>query len=1019
MFKFDRNTARAKITVGELFRDHQWSEGGGLVSQLLQDLVAETVELDFSETIWADPLPLMSLICLIKGFTTSDKSLIKTFVFDLGSPLRNGRRFFLGFIAVHGFIKAIASCSTIRYDDATYDQDNVATLESRLTRLNQALAYRNAECIILTVFETKALRAITSRTRFVEQLVDQAHDNGINRWLWSSSRQRGLLLHTIRIILTETIENIVEHAYRNDGFGAVFARIRPGFPEEPNQLRVWKTFLDRERQYCPTVSRCNWKRPPGWIELFICDAGLGLANSLSAHSRSPSLLAIANRLFREPLSRYSNEQRRSKGKTSLTGFQHLGHILNKGDELGEFVRIYTNGEWFGEHMPWPKDDVRSARSAYNYPFVHGTMIHFALAPPPATLEEQWKLYPAGFQGRRADDLIEIRRALETTAAPTSIPSYDIKDFYVDKFLSSVSLRGVGAEKWISRLTSGLVLIRPARTLRKADLVDQVRKLIAAQLNVARIIMFVDVPASLAIDMSGILSQEHFGDVVTERGINIVIISQDWFCAYYVFDMTERRLISNQQLALSFLLARIHQPGGAFIASALRELDSTAFWESVGEAFIPERVIWTSTRAKTDIITYDVEGYLDLTLALFNEECAQAAKRSVRRAMSALRITHGIASDDLVVNIIDTQFTTLDGHRSLSVHSIVQDVIVVGSICVSGGTTDRFRNRRDINVVGIVQLLQHEQARPGEPSRNKLIALRWITPTAIEPSKGKSYERIPNTPFVVRGGEKAIPLPRFTRSPDGQSLVSLYGETPDEMYARWQRSGSLKIGHWNYGQHHDLLTVNLAEEIEYDLADGGKIVSWLNTQLSHWYNMAISRHAALIVLYPSHPVADRIVSLLRGANKFGIDYFPVKSLRRTWVSPLLISAVEREMLGRLLRRKRTDMDVILLDDGVVTGQTFKQFGLFVEGLWEALKKSNRIGLAASLSIRTIALLDRTGLPTQRDLVERDRANHPRFWRWDVPSMGHEGACVLCMALDHCRDIASQIPSRDSEGGERHW
>jgi hypothetical protein len=100
-------------------------------------------------------------------------------------------------------------------------------------------------------------------------------------------------------------------------------------------------------------------------------------------------------------------------------------------------------------------------------------------------------------------------------------------------------------------------------------------------------------------------------------------------------------------------------------------------------------------------------------------------------------------------------------------------------------------------------------------------------------------------------------------------------------------------------------------------------------------------------------------------------------------------------------------VVLIDDGVVSGKTLRELSQLVDGLWELHTSQGNIAKNASLITRSVALLDRTGVPTQRSLVEKFVRENPRLWRWDVPSLGHEASCPLCTVLDRCRDLRARL------------
>ena len=169
------------------------------------------------------------------------------------------------------------------------------------------------------------------------------------------------------------------------------------------------------------------------------------------------------------------------------------------------------------------------------------------------------------------------------------------------------------------------------------------------------------------------------------------------------------------------------------------------------------------------------------------------------------------------------------------------------------------------------------------------------------------------------------------------------------------------------------------------------------------------HIPWIAIYPRHDVTDKLMRLV--ASELGDDtppLFPLQLIRTSSVSPIIFSPVEREQIGIYVgRRFKNGGMVVLIDDGIVTGKTIREMTQLVEGLWELHIVAGNIKRDAPLLIRTAALLDRTGMPTQRSLVQKFVRDHARLWRWDVPSLGHEASCVLCASLERCRDLRARI------------
>ena len=129
----------------------------------------------------------------------------------------------------------------------------------------------------------------------------EAQETRINRWLSKDLWQRNSVLQTLRIILSETLDNVAEHAYRERGFGGV-CPCSTGQPEEPRAFS-WIAARLGERKHCPTMGRNNFGKHPGWLEIFVCDVGRGL---LPNYRLIKPATIIIEQSARRPLSRYKN-----------------------------------------------------------------------------------------------------------------------------------------------------------------------------------------------------------------------------------------------------------------------------------------------------------------------------------------------------------------------------------------------------------------------------------------------------------------------------------------------------------------------------------------------------------------------------------------------------------------------------------------------------------------------------------------------------------------------------------------
>jgi len=301
-----------------------------------------------------------------------------------------------------------------------------------------------------------------------------------------------------------------------------------------------------------------------------------------------------------------------------------------------------------------------------------------------------------------------------------------------------------------------------------------------------------------------------------------------------------------------------------------------------------------------------------------------------------------------------------------------------------------------------------------------------------------YARIGRTPVIARDGWKSFTMPRYQK--DKEAIVSVYQKGPNESYKEWQELSRplMKLGHWKYGVHHDLLTLNLllAFDSELDLVglpfkggvaryvffhffsflgvsdkdlneEGVKVRNKIKEEYPPSSKDEDVKDKAYII-YPSHPVTDHVIekflSLIApiSQNKLRtrmIGLWPVQ--RNRSVSALLLSGLVSERLNSISHERNAR--IMLFDDAVITGRTYEE-------IKELLRSKGY------RDVRTLTLLDRQRLPSSSYLVRNKR---DCYWRFDVPLLGNDGACPLCSAIEVARNFQTVIVSFQYKDRIKEW
>jgi len=311
-----------------------------------------------------------------------------------------------------------------------------------------------------------------------------------------------------------------------------------------------------------------------------------------------------------------------------------------------------------------------------------------------------------------------------------------------------------------------------------------------------------------------------------------------------------------------------------------------------------------------------------------------------------------------------------------------------------------------------------------PESGTLCALLWRTYINLESKNedplseynGKQpWKRIPNTPYIAPQGEQSISILRYFRNEDSTLNFEkplYYGRTPQEMYHDFQRLGIIKSGHWMYTNRHDLISINMRIAFRYSFLELGPLYSWLKEQFQYFFSRDKNgHHRAQLLIYPSHPVTDSMIEQIKKDSSFNDilpsgGLIPVKFLRQRTVSPLLASHLVKHRIKELVKRNKWKKWVaVIFDDGTVTGKHLRELSQLIQSL--------------GARYYSIALLDRSGLPAQEELLEKFNRQHKRFWRWDVPGLGNKRNCPLCQAVAIVQTFGQKISSERKKTRLKEW
>lgn len=1016
-------------TVVEI-NDELWSASFGMHQRELEQIQQPCrLKIDFSSVTWIDPLPLLGLMTEAKNFCARTGSSL---IIELGRPYQNGGdgARFLNFVVQHGFLEALIPLSEgiVKLNGKSYRLNHAGPLADLKIDARLNFAPSDSRCLSAKILRLQDLgpsgdtRIDVSVSNVVQKWLDEMIKCGLSSYFKGEPESIENFCHRIGILLTELALNAFKHAYgekpRTEAchFG-IYARLR-GYP--PSKI-AYETVRKREIGSHTTLHQLQIDEHDAAFDLYYFDAGIGITADFEKWKQNADerllryfkgikpttnvLHKVCTLLFKEAISRLSRQD-----NTPQTGFQHIGMILS---DTEDYARVYTDGQWTGAMLPWTKMTTSSLRNLKKDKSIALSKI----APCRGT---GWQ-YCIRLESklRREDD---PRREDWQSISAKAVDSHARGDVFREQFhCYDERITGDYIDWWRAPLISNQCFWLP-RAVTKQHVLQWYSRIVQDHDSdeASTVIWTIaDISFVQALTIASVVEAQKIR-CPRRSNIEIRVVTSDWLIKCFVMKRTGD---DNSFEYDHELTERVARNEAANIYNALKARDSAVFWQGIVDEddaarkrrtsakkaastpLIKEKIIWSRDRGGKVVVTLD--GYLDLSQALVDPVRFLVAMRALRRTWHLHSAdAECIDADGLMVNLLPRE-ARLSLKARLQKKNVGAAMLFVGSVYVTGSTTDKFERAGN----ECIYLVRHPNfvdkrsdlnlaTTPPSPSR---FALNWTEEsyTVLPPPKNKlEYERIPETPYIGRGGMKAIPIRRFDR-PDkktGQEAFSktLYGQAPIETYEHLIGLKVMKLGHWSDGKHHDLITLNLNRAIELESRDKGPIIQWL---IEKFVNL--KKKGVDIVVYPSHQVNERIVRILKkhtegvgAADSIPKHFIPVHFLGQHAQTSIRIPSLTYDRIRDILEsEKKTNRSVVLLDDGVLTGKVQRELEQLIFN-------------ATAKQVIHLCLVNRTGLPLYRQLIinQNRESTHHYYWRWDVPTLGNARTCPLCRAIEQVSDMS---------------
>jgi hypothetical protein len=971
----------------------------------LQQLIRQeenNLVLDLRNSGWISAKSILIVLVDIFCWIKTDKNRRLLLQLPSSKALRSSKEQQINFLYKNGFIHALLEIDDqidIRLDRARLANTNA--LINLMRSISTPTKYKSITCIKAQIFNVDTDEIYKK----IDDLIIEAKESGLKQYFISNinTTRPNFLLEELRQSLIELVTNVKQHAYRGPMKGmpkyvGIFCRIRFGYNDSQDDhtrqnIIEWQT---NERKRSKELARSEQLDSTGYLELFVSDAGIGLASHIN--KKNPIRAFFEDLVQGKNVSRLDTAARKKRALSEISGLSHLVMMLS---ERNSFIRVLQKKEWFGSILPLTKGHCIQRGRAIPTPanfhtplksHVFGT--HYTIrisCGMPTRLPSGWNAYIKGQLDSRIID--EAYQAIDAppkrwTAAKISIfdeghPNASAKEL-------TVSINDA------SPTDDKLFIWRPISTLLRNEIIKNVTSLLSQNRGTHFVIADLDLSASFMAEKVIRMSKDIRASALA-NDIKSISILTDSLCYISPYENRHQTPFSPNNSGV----------GIGHIIYALKRLDSTLFWESVAKhneqhnLIIDGQIEWKAER-KSGQRTF-LTSYMNFSNTYNIKLCRWIYKRNLGRFMAYISSNENAKSIDNLVDNLLGSFTHQQNSNFLN-STTTRENVLLGSVVVSGDTAraieEEWGHTSQYSPTCIAHFFKHPKLVIDDSDNNHFYwLLQWLhTPILSE----EIFKRIEDSPLVSEQGNK------FWRVLRSKNVVQyLYGCSPaiscgysiDDVYSEWQENELIKFGHWRDWQHHDGLTIDI---------------------MSYLKKGSISKNNMAWTYLLSH--CERLKPDFRNALFSRCDYMVCTATHGSSYIVEKIVELHPLLSGKIIlipyvQRRRAAMPLRLCPQGLKTlekklsdlGDTNKRVLLFNVTLGSTRTFNELVDIikqCGANDVDSISLLDRSRVPAR---IHEGNVNtvcfkHSRLWRFDVDHLapasdGHalSPGCPMCSAL----------------------
>lgn len=973
------------------------------------------IKIDFSNCVWADPLPLLSMLMLLIKVKDSNKIIIvlpyinhkdeDTTKFEKGQ--------FLKTLASQGFLEIMLKNRFV-----------VITDKKKKIFKNDIKHFANyryktlyGEEVILPARVYDAAHISTAK-KFVSELQNEININ-LNSQL-SLSVYDSLTTSAYNILM-ELTENVIAHAYTECGqklFG-IYIRKRCGaINNNAESETTFKNALYFEKDNCPALGTDILFGSESVLEIFFIDLGIGISGSLKE-----SFMEIKKKGIKYPVRelffRVLKNGERAKKSRVMTAYGGLHFITRVIRENKGYVWCKDSNEWIGAFCSDIVNDNKkgvkiSVSDTTRQPVGLGWCIRLPYTNDLDKLnsisyywEEKASSHPVftEYKKREIDfdtDYVIINDEWTEDSRVMAIPGKVDECFVLGKHSKEKAKGKYKNFVW-----------RPSGGNSKNQIIESMKKYIND--SVIEIVqMFEDANIYIIdIDSSEILSYYYAFNNLSLNVLEyynidkIFLITKQW--GVICFKNNENMLLHDTNLSKNYVctrnaISRNISDGIRQMANFLRKYDSWLFWKKLEEmqdekVFINAEIKWTNT--------ISVKGYLDLDRLYLYEDLYAHLKMALTR-LSGLE-TNNMAeyrSIDVTSNKIcrdlNTGLVYREDGRKL--------VMNVGGVCASGYTKESFYGEQKVDLTFV--FFAHPSFNKDFKKDFKDTAYLFIWPkeeyfSNFRPDS-RSYIRMGQTNLIsINHKEKLIDVENIYRN-SIRDKRQIY-EDFQQKYPK-----VVKYGHFQTDKHHYMIGIDINSYMQYshmkkegaflfllakvlfylsknkeqlaqyiaDLDDS----SWKNVLENYDYGKFCDRGE--LIVYHSNTYTEYSMKLLRKIipEELRSKIVPINFLNvQSKGTPIAFSPFMMDRIKEHYTKGETG--ILFIDSSLYTGRNLIEIE----------------NILLSTGCKEVCF---TSLVDMRRLRNADEKSQS-YWKLNIPRLDNKTQCVICNTLNIMKQMDNKM------------